>query len=75
MISNEELSGIMKIVKSTEESGLFTKSASETIKNESKKQISHQYLCRLVVSLLGNLLTGRAAIRAGVLTIIAGQDF
>ena len=33
IISNEEMNDIMKIVKSPEESGLFIKSVSETIKN------------------------------------------
>ena len=33
IISNEEMNDIMKIVKSPEESGLFIKSVSKTIKN------------------------------------------
>ena len=36
-ISNEEMNDIMKIVTSLEESGLLTKSVSETIKNEAKE--------------------------------------
>ena len=37
IISNEEINDIMKIVTSLEESGLLTKSVSETIKNEAKE--------------------------------------
>ena len=37
-ISNEEMDGIMKIVKSIEESHLLIKGVSETIENEAKKQ-------------------------------------
>ena len=35
-ISNEEMNGIMKIVKSLEESGVLIKSVSKKIKNEAK---------------------------------------
>ena len=35
-VSNEEINVIMKMVKSTEESGLLIKGVSETIKNEAK---------------------------------------
>ena len=38
VISNEEMNGIMKTVKSLEESGLLIKGVSETIKNEAKEQ-------------------------------------
>ena len=37
IISNEEMNDIMKIIKFLEESGLFIKGVSETIKNERKK--------------------------------------
>ena len=37
MISNEEIYGIMKIVKSLEDSGLLIKGVSETIQNEVKE--------------------------------------
>ena len=37
MISNEEIYGIMKIVKSLEDSGLLRKGVSETIQNEVKE--------------------------------------
>ena len=38
VISNEEMNGIMKTVKSLEESGILIKGVSETIKNEAKEQ-------------------------------------
>ena len=38
IISNEEMNDVMKIVKSSEDSGLLTHIVSETIKNEAKKQ-------------------------------------
>ena len=38
IISNEEMNDIMNIVKSLEESSLFIKCVSETIKNEAKEQ-------------------------------------
>ena len=38
IISNEEMEGIMKIVKSLGESGLLIKGISETLKNETKEQ-------------------------------------
>ena len=67
IISNEEMNDIMKIVKSLEEFGLLIKGASETIKNEAKEQ-KGQFLSMLLDTLgalLGNLLTGKGAIRAG----------
>ena len=77
IISNEEMNDIMKIVKSLEEFGLLIKDASETIKNEAKEQ-KGQFLSMLLDTLgalLGNLLTGKDAIRAGGISIRAGQDF
>ena len=65
IISNEEMNDIMKIVKSLEESGLFIKGVSQTIKNEAKEQkgeILRMLLGALGASLLGNLLTGKGAI-------------
>ena len=38
IISNEEMNDVMKIVKSSEDSGLLTHIVSETIKNEANKQ-------------------------------------
>ena len=59
---------IMKIIKSLEDSGLLMKDISKIIKNEAKEQnwVFLGILLRtLGASLLGNLLTGRDAIRAG----------
>ena len=78
IISNKEMYDIMKIVKFLEESGLLTKSVSETIKNETKKQ-KRGFLGMLSGilgdSLLGNLLIDKGIIRACEGTIRAGQDF
>ena len=38
IVSNEEMNGIMKIIKSLKKSGLLRKGVSETIKNEAKEQ-------------------------------------
>ena len=38
IISNDEMEGIIKIVKSFEDSGLLLKGVSETIENEAKEQ-------------------------------------
>ena len=38
IISNEEMNGIMKIIKSLKKSGLLRKGVSETIKNETKNK-------------------------------------
>ena len=63
IISNEEMTDIMKIIQSLEESGLLIKSVSETIKNEAKEQKGEflgMLLGTLGASLLGNLLRGKA---------------
>ena len=68
----------MKIDKSLKESRLLIKSVSEIIKNEAKEQkggFLGMLLGTLGASLLGNLLTGKAKIRAGEGAIRAGQDF
>ena len=63
IISNKEISDIMKIVKS----GLLIKDVSEIIKNETNEQ-KGGFLGMLLgtsgASLLGNLLTGKDTIRA-----------
>ena len=72
------MNDIIKIVKSLEESGLFIKNDSKTIKNEAKKQkggFLGMLLSILGASLLGNLLTGKGTIRVGEGTFRAGQDF
>ena len=78
IISDEELDDILKIVKSLGEPGLLIKGVSQTIKNEAKEQkrgFMGMLLDTLGANLLGNLLTGKATIRAGEGTIKAGQDF
>ena len=79
IISNDEMDGILKIVKSLEDSGVSLKGVSETIQNEAKEQ-SGGFLSMLLgtfgASLLGDLLTknlsGKGVIRAGDGTIRAG---
>ena len=76
IISKEEINVIMKIIKTLEESGLLIKGVSETIKNEAKEQkgiFFGMLLGTLGASLLGNLLTGKGAIREGEGTIRAGK--
>ena len=66
----------MKIDKPLEESGLFIKSISKTIKNDAKEQkggFLSMFLGTLGVGLLGNLLTGKGTIRAGESRIRAGE--
>ena len=87
IISNKEINGIMKVIKSLEKSGLLIKGVSEAIKNEAKEQkggFLGMLLGTLGASLLGNLLTnkgaivasqGQGTIRAGEGTVGAGQDF
>ena len=77
----------MKIVKYLEETGLLVKVVSETIKKEAKEEkgrFHSMLLGTLNASLLGNLLTGKGVMEAGVEaiatsqkrnTVIAGQDF
>ena len=78
IVSNEEMNDIIKIVKSLEESGLFIKDVSETIKNEEKEQkgrFLRMLLGTLGASLLGDLLTGKGTVRAGEGTVRAGEHF
>ena len=78
IISNKEMNHVIKIVKSLEESGLLIKDVNETTKNEEKKK-KGGFLRMLLgisgASLLGNLLTGKAAIRVGERTIRADENF
>ena len=87
IISNEKMEDITKIVKSLEESGLLIKGVSETIQNEAKEK-KEGFLSMLLdavdASLLGHLLTGKAAlatsqgrgtIRVGAGKIRAGEKF
>ena len=71
------MKGLVKIVKSLDNSGLLIKGGSETIQNEAKEQkggLLRMLLGTLGASLLGNILAGkginttgegRGAIRAG----------
>ena len=61
------MEGIIKIVKSLEDSGLLLKGVTETVQNEVKEQKGRflsMLLGTLVASLLGNLLTGKGIYRA-----------
>ena len=65
IISNNEIEGIINIVKSLEDSGLLLKGITETIQNEVKEQkggFLKLSVGTLGASLLGNLLTGKRAI-------------
>ena len=67
-ISNDEISDIIKIVKSPEDSCLLLKGITETGQNEIKEQkeaFLSMLLGTLGASLLGNLLTGKGINRAG----------
>ena len=67
-ISNDEISDIIKIVKSPEDSCLLLKGITETGQNEIKEQkeaFLSMLLGTLGASLLGNLLTGRGINRVG----------
>ena len=60
IISNDEMDGILKIVKSCEDSGVLLKGVSETIQNEAKERrggFLSILLGTLGASLLGDLLT------------------
>ena len=79
IISNDEMDGILKIVKSLEHSGVLLKGVSETIQHEVKEQrggFLGMLLGTLGASLLGDVLSkvlsGKGIIRAGEGTIRAG---
>ena len=68
IISNSEMEGIIKIIKSLEDSGLLLQRVTETVQNKVKKQkgrFLNMLLGTLGASLLGNLLTGKGIYRAG----------
>ena len=69
IISNDEMKGVLKIVKSLEYSGLLLEEVSETIKNEVKEQKGGTKVTMLLVtlgaSLLGNMLAVKGVIRVG----------
>ena len=75
IISNDEMSSILKIVKSLEDSGVLLKGVGETTKNEAKEQkggFVSMLLGTLGASLLVNMLAGKGVIRSGEGTIRAG---
>ena len=79
IISNDEMDGILKIVKSLENSGVLLKGVSETIQHEAKEQrggFLSMLLGTLGASLLDDVLSkglsGKGVIRAGEGTIRAG---
>ena len=78
IISDKEMEGIMKTVKSLEESGLLVKGISETIEKEGKVQ-KDGFLSVLIGTLsaisLASLLLGKGMIRAGDRVIRARQYF
>ena len=67
-ISNDDMQDLLKIIKSSQDSGLLLDGITETVKNEVQEQKSG-FLSMLLgafgASLLGNMLTGRGIIRAG----------
>ena len=68
IISNKEMNGIMKIVQFLEDSNIFLKGVTKTIKNETKEQkggFLSILLGTLGASLLGNLLVAKEIVRAG----------
>ena len=68
VISNNEMEGIIKIIKSLEDFGLLLKGVTETVQNEVKEQkvgFLSMLLGTLGASLLRNLLTGKGIYRAG----------
>ena len=72
IISNEEMSDIMKIINSLEESGLLIKGVGQTIKNKAKEQkggFPGMLLDTLGVSFFGNQLTGKYTIAAAEGTV------
>ena len=72
IISNDEIDGILKIVKSLEDSGILLKDVSETIQNEAKEQrggFLSMLLGTLGASLLRDMLFGKKGKR----TITAGE--
>ena len=76
--SNEEMNDIIDTLKSLEDSGLLIKCVSETTKNGAEEQkggFLRILLGTLGASVLGNLLTGKGAIREGQGTIGEGQKF
>ena len=67
IISNKEMSDIMKIVQTLEDSNILLKGITKTIRNETTEQKGgslSMLLGTLGASLLGNLLSGKGIVRA-----------
>ena len=66
IISNEETNDIMKIVQVLEDSNIFLKGVTKTIKDKQKKRgFLSMLLGTLGAGLFGNLLAGKGILRAG----------
>ena len=66
---------IIKIKKSLENSGILIDGVSETVKHQIKKQEGRflgMLLVTLGASVLGNMLSGKGAVRAGKCVLRAG---
>ena len=75
IISNEEMNDMMKIVQALEDSNYLLKGVTKTIKYEKKEQeggFLSILLGTLGASLLGNLLSGKGAVRTGKGIVRAG---
>ena len=68
IISNEEMTDIIKIIQALEDSHILLQGVTKTIKNETKEQ-KGEFLSMLLgtlgASLSGNMLAGRGIVRAG----------
>ena len=76
IIEEEDMQGIIKIIKELENSDILLKGVSKTIENEIKEQRGRflsMLLGTLGASLLGNLLTGKGIMRVGDGIVRAGQ--
>ena len=68
IISNEEMTDIIKIFQALEDSNILLKGVTKTIKNETEEQkggVLSMLLGTLGASLLRNLLAGKGIVRAG----------
>ena len=68
IVSNKEMNDIMKIVQALEDSNIFLKGVTKTIKNKTKEQ-KGGFLSRssgtLGASFLGNIIAGKGIVKAG----------
>ena len=67
-ISNEEMNDIMKTLQALQDSNIFPKGVTKTIKNKTKEEEGgslSMLLGTLGASLLGNLLTGKGIVKDG----------